>query len=75
MKVKYKKKLKLASDVEVDDQIKIGGIVCLVVKVENIFHYAPNMRVRLELRVQGATTRRENAILMVHHETPLTVLK
>jgi biotin-(acetyl-CoA carboxylase) ligase len=68
---KYKKELKLSNDLIVGDNIKVGGLLCEVKTVEDVFHQVPKARVRISLTIVGATKRTENAILLLARGVPI----
>lgn len=74
MKTKYKKELKASNDLSEGDDIKVGGLLCSITKVEDVFHYTPDSRVRLSLEIVGATTKKQKAILLLPSGTPIEVL-
>lgn len=75
MKVVYKKKLKNSSDIEVGDQLRIAGLVCVVTKAETVFYRTPNSRVRLALDIVGSTPKSAEVILFFNHGVPVETLK
>lgn len=75
MKLKYKKELKTSNTLEEGDDIEIGGLLYTVTKVEDIFHYVPNARVRVSLNLVGATPKRSEAVLFLPNEVPIEILK
>lgn len=74
-KLKYKKELKYSQDLEVDDQIKVGGLHCTVMKVESTFYHVPDAQIRLELKIDGSTTKRRDIVLSVPRGVPIVTLK
>lgn len=75
MKFKYQKTLKYSNDLVVGDQIKVGGTLCEIMKREDVHHYAPNNRIRLELKVVGATKKRADVILCLPLLMPITTVR
>jgi preprotein translocase subunit YajC len=75
MKQKFKKELKFSSDLEVGDDIKVGGLLCTVKKVETIFHHRPDSRVRVVLTAIGATPKNAEIVLFLPHGAPIETLK
>lgn len=74
MKVKFKTKLKYSNEIEVGDDIKVGGLLCTVKKVEDVFHYVPDARVRITLSIVGSTPKKQECILLLPSGTPITTL-
>ncbi len=72
---KQKTELKFSNELCVDDEIQIGDLLCKVTKVEDIFHYAPNTRVRLSLKIIGASTKKSDAVLFLPSGCPIETLK
>lgn len=75
MKTKVKKELKDSKDLIVGDEIEIGGLSCTVEKVEFVFHQMPKNRIRISLKIIGATSKRENVILFLPPGTSIETLK
>lgn len=74
MKVKYKKKLRLVDELKIGDNIKVAGLLCVVMKKDYVFDYVPKASVRLGLQIVGAATSRKNSVLFLPTGTPVTVV-
>ncbi len=75
MKTKFEKELKSSEDLVVGDDIKVGGLLCTVKKVEDVFHHIPNSRRRITLTIVGATAKNSEALLFLPHGVPINTLK
>lgn len=70
-KFKYKKKLKKVSDLKVDDEFKIGG---MLVQIEALDAQGKDMAV-LYVNVVGAVASQSKARLILNPNLPITILK
>ena len=75
MDIKFEKESKLSNDLSVGDNIKVGGLLCKITKIEDIFHYVPNSRIRISLIILGETGKKETVVLFLPNGTPINVLK
>ncbi len=72
---KTKKELKHAEDVDVNDNIKVGGLLCTVTKVEHVFHRTPEARTRMTLKIVGATASVDEVLIFLARRTLITIQK
>ena len=75
MKMKYKKQLKFSGHLVVGDHIRVGGLMCIIEKVETVFHHTPDSRIRLQMEIVGATPKTGKVLLFLPHAMPITVLE
>lgn len=68
-------KLKASQELVLGDKIKVGGLLCEVLKIEDIFHYVPNTRVRVFLSIEGTTKNKETIIVLFPTNTAIETLK
>jgi hypothetical protein len=68
-----KKELKFSNELAVNDEIKVGDLICKVTKVEDVFHHIPKSRVRLSLTIVGASKNKSSAILFLPQGCPIEI--
>lgn len=74
MKTTFEKEQKESNDIVIGDNIEIGGLVCVVVKVEEIFHRTPASYVRVVLDLVGTKTKMKDITLFLPYGTQVEVL-
>jgi hypothetical protein len=74
MKTKRKQELS-SSDLTVGDVIDVAGMRCTVIKIDSVFHYRPDARLRFSLRSDDYLGKGADIILFLGHNVPVKTRK
>lgn len=75
MKAKRNQEKTSSSDLVLGDVIEIAGMRCTVVKIESIFYYRPDAKLRFELRSEDYLGKGADVTVFFGHHVPLMKLK
>lgn len=64
-----------SSDLAEGDVIEVAGMRCTVIKIESVFHYRPDGRLRFSLRSEDYFGKGADIVLILGHNVPLKKLK
>lgn len=64
-----------SSDLTKGDVIDIAGMRCTVVKIESVFHYRPDARLRISLRSDDYLGKGADIVLFLRHNVPVKTRK